>query len=168
MHICEETSADIDAISALTRAAFAGVEHSSQTEAFIVLALRRRGRLRVSLVAEQAGQLLGHVAVSPVTLSDGSLDWYGLGPISVLPAHQGRGIGTALMHAAIAQLEEIGACGCVLLGEPGYYSRFGFRCFPQLQLPGVPAEYFMALALGGSIPTAVVAYDEAFDAVADV
>ncbi|MEC4630073.1 N-acetyltransferase, partial [Bacillus safensis] len=87
-------------------------------------------------------QLLGHVAVSPVTVSDGSTGWYGLGPISVLPARQGQGIGAALMRAAIDALRQQGARGCVLLGEPAYYGRFGFRAEPGLVLPGVPAEYF--------------------------
>jgi len=166
MRIRDETADDVEAISALTRSAFATAAHSSGNEADIVLALRRRGRLSASLLAEEDGQLLGHVALSPVTLSDGSAGWYGLGPISVLPTSQGKGIGSALMRAAIARLRQLGAAGCVLLGEPAYYQRFGFRCFSQLQLPGVPPEYFMALPLGGDVTAAVVSYDASFAVVA--
>ncbi|MFX5522399.1 N-acetyltransferase, partial [Acinetobacter baumannii] len=78
-------------LHALTEAAFRNAAHSSHTEQFIVDALRARGELSVSLVAEMDGKVIGHVAVSPVTISDGSTGWFGLGPISVLPAWQGQG-----------------------------------------------------------------------------
>ncbi|MCU9948494.1 GNAT family N-acetyltransferase [Pseudomonas sp. PDM13] len=161
-----ETEADITAIERLTADAFRTAPHSSHTEQFIVNALRRAGQLSVSLVAEKDGELVGHVAVSPVTLSSGAHGWYGLGPISVLPALQGRGIGSHLMHAALAELRAMGAAGCVLLGEPGYYGRFGFAVQPGLELPGVPAEYFQALLLEGEWPVAEVSYHKAFEATA--
>ncbi|HEL2979957.1 TPA: N-acetyltransferase [Stenotrophomonas maltophilia] len=161
-----ETPADIDGIHVLTAAAFATAEHSSHTEQFIVDALRARGELAVSLLAEHEGQLLGHVAVSPVAVSDGSGGWYGLGPISVLPARQGQGIGAALMRAAIDALRQQHARGCVLLGEPAYYGRFGFRAEPGLVLPGVPAEYFQALCLQPPLAQGEVRYSPAFDASA--
>lgn len=161
-----ETPADIVGIHALTAAAFATAEHSSHTEQFIVDALRARGELPISLLAVDNGLLLGHVAVSPVTVSDGSPGWYGLGPISVLPARQGQGIGAALMRAAIDALRQQGARGCVLLGEPGYYGRFGFRAEPGLVLPGVPAEYFQALCLQPPPAQGEVRYSPAFDATA--
>lgn len=161
-----EIPADIDSIHALTAAAFATAGHSSHTEQFIVDALRVRGELSVSLLAEHEGLLLGHVAVSPVAVSDGSTGWYGLGPISVLPARQGQGIGAALMRAAIAALRQQDARGCVLLGEPGYYGRFGFRAAPGLVLPGVPAEYFQALCLQPPLAQGEVRYSPAFDATA--
>lgn len=164
MQLREEVPSDSDAISALIQAAFATAAHSSQTEAYIVLALRRRGRLSISLVAEHAGQLLGHVAVSPVSLDDGSIGWYGLGPIAVLPERQGEGIGSLLMQAAIARLQALGAAGCVLLGEPDYYQRFGFRALPGLRLADVPPAYFLALPLAGEVPQAEVRYDPAFEA----
>ncbi len=163
MRVRDETPDDAAAIGVLTQAAFANAAHASGTEATIVQALRSRGQLSISLVAEVDRQLLGHVAVSPVALSDGSAGWYGLGPISVMPAQQGKGIGSALMQAAIARLEQLQAAGCVVLGDPGYYQRFGFRNFPQLRLPGVPAEYFMALPLAGDVPQAEVRYDTAFE-----
>lgn len=164
MQIRRERPGDADAIHALTRAAFATARHSSHTEQFIVDALRDAGVLAVSLVADDEGRIVGHVALSPVQLSDGSPGWYGLGPISVLPARQGQGVGTALMRAAIEALEANGAAGCVLLGEPGYYARFGFEATPRLRLPGVPAEYFQALRLRGSWPDAEVTYDASFSA----
>ncbi|WP_341502049.1 N-acetyltransferase [Gallaecimonas sp. GXIMD4217] len=164
MTIRPERSGDEGAIAALTRAAFHDAAHSSHTEQFIVAALRRAGALSLSLVAEDDGQLLGHVALSPVTLSCGASGWYGLGPISVRPDRQGQGIGRRLMEAAIAWLEAQGAQGCVLLGEPAYYGRFGFENYPELVLPGVPPEYFQALALAGAVPTGEVSYHPAFSA----
>jgi putative acetyltransferase len=71
-------------------------------------ALRKAGALSISLVAEQAGEVVGHVALSPVSISDGSADWYGLGPIFVRPELQGRGIGSLLMNVAIGVLRERG------------------------------------------------------------
>lgn len=159
-----ETPADIAGIHALTVAAFATAGHSSRTEQFIVDALRARGELQVSLVAEDDGLLLGHVAVSPVAISDGSTGWYGLGPISVRPAWQGQGIGAALVRAAVEALQQRGASGCVLLGEPTYYARFGFRAEPDLVLPGVPPEYFQALCLRPPMARGEVRYSEAFEA----
>ena len=165
MHIRAEHPQDVAALHTLTRQAFAEAPHSSQTEAFILDALRAAGALSVSLVAEENGELVGHVALSPVQLDDGSPDWYGLGPISVAPGRQGQGIGSALMHAAIDALRARGAAGCVLLGDPGYYQRFGFRADPRLRLPGVPAEYFQTLALRGPVPDADVRYHDGFNAV---
>ena len=155
---------DIETISRLTEAAFRNEEHSSHTEQFIVNALRRAGRLTISLVAEEGEVIVGHVAISPVTLSSGATGWYGLGPISVWPGHHGQGIGSTLMRAALGELKRMGGAGCVLLGDPGYYGRFGFEVRPGLVLPGVPPEYFQALSFDGELPTGSVSYHEAFDA----
>ena len=163
MQIRSERPGDAGAIHALTRAAFAEAPHSSHTEQYIVDALRAAGALAVSLVAEDADGIVGHVAVSPVQLSDGSPGWYGLGPISVAPGRQGQGIGGALMRAAVEALRARGAAGCVLLGDPGYYGRFGFRAEPRLRLVGVPAEYFQTLLLQGDWPDAEVEYHAAFE-----
>jgi putative acetyltransferase len=89
---------------------------------------------------------------------------FGLGPISVLPIHQVRGIGSRLMQETLRLLRERGAAGCVLVGDPGYYRRFGFRSEPSLTTPDVPAEYFLALSFGGVVPEAVVTFHEAFGA----
>jgi putative acetyltransferase len=159
-----ESPADAAAIHALTTAAFMNAPHTAHTEQFIVDALREAGALALSLVAEQGGEIVGHVALSPVSISDGSTDWYGLGPISVEPALQRKGIGSLLMRAALRLLRERGAAGCVLVGDPAYYSRFGFKPEPGLVLPDVPAEYFQALAFVPSMPRGVVTFHEAFNA----
>lgn len=164
LRIRAETPADADAIEALTVAAFLQAPHSDHTEQFIVRALRAADALTVSLVAEQDARLVGHVAVSPVTVSDGAEGWFGLGPLSVHPAQQRAGIGTRLMQAALQAQRDRGAAGCVLLGDPAYYGRFGFRPEPGLVLPEVPPEYFQALAFGGPLPQGVVRYHAAFGA----
>lgn len=162
--IRQETPADAAAIHDVTVAAFLNAAHADHTEQFIVAALRKAGALAISLVAELDGEVAGHVALSPVSLSDGATGWYGLGPISVRPALQGQGIGSQLMQAAIERLRERGAAGCVLAGDPAFYTRFGFKPEPGLSLPGVPAEYFLALAFGPSLPQGVVTFHEAFGA----
>lgn len=164
IQIRQETPADIAAIDAVTVAAFANAEHSSHTEQFIVAALRRSGQLAVSLVAEQSGAVVGHVAASPVTIDDVDIGWYGLGPVSVVPPLQGQGIGTQLIEETLSQLRALGAAGCVVLGDPAYYKRFGFEATAALTLPGVPAEYFQALSFGGAILKGTVAYHASFSA----
>ncbi len=164
MTIRNEQSQDIEAISRLTEAAFRNEEYSSHTEHFIVNALRRTGQLSISLVAAEHDEILGHVAISPVSISSGVTGWYGLGPISVRPDRQGKGIGSALMKAALQQLRQQGAAGCVVLGDPAYYGRFGFKAHPGLELPDVPPEYFQALSFTGELPVGVVKYAAAFDA----
>ncbi|SPA42750.1 GCN5-related N-acetyltransferase, Putative acetyltransferase [Cupriavidus taiwanensis] len=161
--IRSERPDDAHAITEVTQAAFAVATHSSGTEQLIITALRAAGQLRISLVAELSGQVVGHVAISPVDISDGSAQWYGLGPVSVLPAHQGIGVGSQLIRAALDRLRQSGAQGCVVLGEPAYYSRFGFSAQSTLVLPGVPAEYFQAIALGPHVPSGVVRYHESFE-----
>lgn len=83
---------------------------------------------------------------------------------SVLPGRQGQGIGSRLMKAALAELRNQGAAGCVVLGDPGYYGRFGFNTCAGLELPGVPQEYFQALSFGADLLTGTVQYHESFDA----
>lgn len=159
-----ETPSDIAAIHALTAEAFRNAPHTDHTEQFITDALRKAGALTVSLVAERNGAVFGHVAVSPVSISDGSSGWFGLGPICVSPELQGQGIGALLVRSALRLLRKQGAAGCVLLGDPGYYRRFGFRPEPGLVLLEVPPEYFQALSFGPSMPCGVVTYHEAFGA----
>lgn len=161
-----ETPADIPAIHALTEAAFRTAAHSAGTEQFIVDALRRAGAPAVSLVAAADDDLIGHVAVSPVAVSDGTSGWYGLGPISVSTPLQRTGVGSQLMHAALQTLRERGAAGCLLVGDPAYYSRFGFRPATGLEYPGVPPEYFMAVSFGPALPQGVATFHEAFGATA--
>src|SRR5512136_2407212 len=94
--IRSETEADVNAITGVTIAAFKTLEISNHTEQFIVAALRAAKALTLSLVAEADGRVIGHIAFSPVSISDGTPNWYGLGPVSVLPEHQRKGIGKAL------------------------------------------------------------------------
>lgn len=163
INIREETPADLRRIEAVTVSAFLDAPHTSHTEQHIINALRDAGKLELSLVAEMDGTVVGHVAISPVVISDGSAGWFGLGPISVIPECQRRGVGTQLMREALRTLQEKGASGCVVLGEPEYYGRFGFQARPNLVLPGVPPEYFQALSFGSSTPNGIVTYHEAFE-----
>ena len=168
-----ETEADHEAIFELTRTAFADHQFSSHTEHFIIDRLRRAGALSVSLVAQKQGAVAGHIAFSPVAISDGSSGWYGLGPVSVLPELQGAGIGTLLVNAGLNALKARGAQGCVVVGEPRFYTRFGFRRMQALVLEEIPPEYFMAVPLGREggedregreVAAGSVAYHEAFAA----
>jgi putative acetyltransferase len=152
----------VDAITEVTEAAFRDMELSLHTEPFIVLALRRAGALTISLVAEREGRLVGHIAVSPVTISDGTAGWYGLGPVSVLPAHQRRGIGSALVREGLSRLQAMGAAGCCLVGHPEYYGRFGFVNPTGFGHEGVPPEAFFALSWDGRMPQSTVTFHESF------
>ena len=132
---------------------------------FIVAALRAAKALTVSLVAEVDGRVVGHIAFSPVTVSDGSPDWYGLGPVSVLPECQRRGIGGALIHEGLSRLQRLGARGCCLVGHPDYYQRFGFQNPRGLVHEGVPADVFFAMSFEGPLPRGIVEFHQGFTAV---
>lgn len=158
----DETPADIDAITDVTLAAFRTLAISSHTEQFIVRALRAAKALAVSLVAELDGRVVGHIAFSPVAMSDGTPGWYGLGPVSVRPECQRQGIGRALVEAGLARLQALGARGCCLVGHPEYYRKFGFANAPGLALEGVPPEFFFALSFDGRVPRGSVTFHDAF------
>jgi len=162
--IRNETHDDVAAISEVTIAAFKTLELSNHTEQFIIEALRAANALTLSLVAETDGRVIGHIAFSPVTISDGTPNWYGLGPISVLPAYQRQGIGKALMQAGLSRLKDMNAQGCCLVGHPDYYKKFGFKNISGLALEGVPPEVFFALSFDGHTPQGTVAFHEGFKA----
>lgn len=162
--IRSETSADVSAIAEVTIAAFKTLAISNHTEQFIIAALRVAKALTVSLVAEVDGRVIGHIAFSPVTISDGTLNWYGLGPVSVLPECQRKGIGSALIQEGISRLKILGAHGCCLVGHPQYYKRFGFQNIPGLVCEGVPEEVFFALSFDGHIPQGIVEFHAGFTA----
>ncbi len=162
MIIRPEQAHDIDAIRTLTETAFKTPPHADGTEHIIIDRLRAAGALTLSLVAGADGVVVGHVAFSPVTVSDGSTDWYGLGPISVDPTRQREGIGSKLVREGLAQLQALGASGCVLLGNPAYYGRFGFAVDPKLTLDGVPPEYFMRVAFSPVYGGGTVSYHPGF------
>ena len=159
-----ETDADVDAISDVTVSAFKTLEISNHTEQFIIAALRAAKSLTVSLVAEVDGRVVGHIAFSPVTISDGTGNWYGLGPVSVLPEYQRQGIGKALIEEGLSRLKSLNARGVCLVGHPDYYTKFGFKNVRGLVLEGVPQEVFFVLSFDGHIPQGTVTFHEAFKA----
>ena len=160
--IRNETDADVAAIAEVTIAAFKTLEISNHTEQFIIAKLRVAKALTVSLVAEIDGRVIGHIAFSPMSISDGTRNWYGLGPVSVSPAYQRQGIGKALIREGLSRLKALGAGGCCLVGHPEYYRRFGFVNTPGLVCEGVPQEVFFALSIDGHLPQGTVGFHEAF------
>jgi putative acetyltransferase len=162
--IRNETHDDICAITEVTIAAFKTLEISTPTEQFIIEALRTAKALTVSLVAEMDGRVIGHIAFSPVTLSDGAPNWYGLGPVSVLPEYQRQGIGKALIQEGLSRLRDINAQGCCLVGHPDYYRKFGFTNIPELVHEGVPPEVFFVLSFDGHTPQGTVTFHDGFKA----
>ena len=162
MEIREERKSDIEQITYVTREAFKNVEISQKTEEYIILSLRKSGNLTISLVFEKDEEIIGHIAFSPIEISDGSKDWYGLGPISVLPEYQKTGIGSKLVQEGLERLEKMGGKGCVLVGDPNYYQRFGFKNVKQLKFEGVPEEVFMSLSFTEEIPNGIVKFDKGF------
>jgi putative acetyltransferase len=164
MIIRKETTSDIEAITQITIAAFRTVPISNHTEQFIIKALRAAGALTLSLVAEIDGRVVGHVAFSPVIISDGTTGWYGLGPVSVLPDYQKQGIGKALINKGLSLLKDMGGEGCALVGDPNYYKRFGFKNYPELIHEGIPQEVFLVLPFTEKIPKGIVVFHEGFKA----
>jgi putative acetyltransferase len=162
--IRNETHDDICAITEVTIAAFKTLEISNHTEQFIIEALRAAKALTVSLVAEMDGRVIGHIAFSPVTISDGTPNWYGLGPVSVLPEQQRKGIGKALIKEGLSRLKDMNAQGCCLVGHPDYYRKFGFKNMSGLVHEGVPHEVFLALSFNGHTPQGMVMFHEGFKA----
>jgi putative acetyltransferase len=162
--IRSETDADASAITEVTVAAFQTLAISNHTEQFIIAALRAAKALTVSLVAEVDGRVIGHIAFSPVTLSDGTRNWYGLGPVSVVPAYQRQGVGKTLIREGLSRLKEMKARGCCLVGHPDYYRKFGFKNLSGLVHEGVPPEVFFALSFDGHTPQGAVAFHEGFKA----
>ncbi|KAJ5144378.1 hypothetical protein N7476_004819 [Penicillium atrosanguineum] len=153
------------AIEEVTSTAFMNAKHTDHNEQFIIRGLREADHLTISLVAEVevTHTIVGHIAVSPLTITDGSENWYGLGPISVLPQYQGNGVGSSFIKGASADLQSRHAAGCFVLGNPKYYTHFGFKAYPSLQLPGVPPEFFMALTWRKPTPIGTVSYHRAFE-----
>ena len=164
MIIRKETDSDIETISEVTKAAFENHPYSKNTEQFIISALRAANALTLSLVAEMDGRVVGHIAFSPVTISDGSRNWYGLGPLSVSPDFQKQGIGKSLVQEGLSMLKALGAEGCVLVGDPDYYKRFGFKNCPELILEGVPQKNFLALPFYKHNTQGSVVFHPAFSA----
>lgn len=162
MIIRDERPADRAAIHAVTHAAFATMPYSEGDEAELIDALRAAGALKVSLVAESAGEIAGHIGFSPVTIAAAQGVWFGLAPVSVRPDRQREGIGSALIRAGLARIEALGAAGCVLLGHTGYYPRFGFAPDSALTYKGKPHPALQRLTMQGGDPAGEVVFHPAF------
>lgn len=162
MIIRTESPADIQEIRSVVAAAFQDASHSRGTEADIVDSLRASRALAVSLVAEEDGKVVGYVAFSPVVVNAQNLNWFGLGPLAVLTERRRHGIADALVRDGLKRLERAGAHGCVVLGDPTYYRRFGFKSDRSLSYGEAPVQYLQHLALVGEAPRGVVEYHAAF------
>lgn len=163
INIRPEQERDIPKIYNLIKSAFEGISYSNQKEHLLVDALRSAGALELSLVAESEEKIVGHIAFSRVMINGKESSWWGLAPVSILPGYQKKGIGSKLIREGMEKIKESGADGCVLLGEPGYYNRFGFRQSEQLRLEGVPPEYFLVHSFIDEIPAGSVKYHPLFN-----
>jgi putative acetyltransferase len=119
MTVRDEQPTDLAAIRAVNDAAF-----DQPLEGRIVDALRAHGEVRLSLVAEVEGRVVGHILFSPVTSA--GAEGLGLGPMAVTPEQQRRGVGGALIEAALTRLRASACPFVVVLGHHDYYTRFGF------------------------------------------
>lgn len=141
-----ETQEDHDAVHAVNLAAF-----DTPQEAGLVDVLREQARPLVSIVAEEAGAILGHILFSPVSL-EGHLDLHlmGLAPMAVSPAHQRSGIGSRLVAAGLEHCGRLSCAAVVVLGHPAFYPRFGFAPASEVGIGceyDVPPEVFMVLEI---------------------
>jgi putative acetyltransferase len=167
--IRDERSEDAPAIRAVLEAAFPEV-----VEADLVDRLRATCQDRISLIAVEDNQVLGHILFTPVAIdrSDGPIIGSGLAPMAVIPEFQRKGIGSALVRAGIDRLRRSGCSFVVVVGHPEYYPRFGFVAASTYavgcQWDGIPDEAFMILVLQSSITSqlaGVAKYRPEFDSV---
>jgi putative acetyltransferase len=162
MIIRPETANDYAAIRNILIAAFANHPYSHQTEHLIVEALRAANALTVGLVAEVDGNVVGHIAFSPIKINGVDCMWFALGPIAVLEDFQRQGIAKGLIEEGLRVIRSLCAQGCVLVGDPAFYNRFGFHNNPALVMEGVPPENFMCLSMTEQIPHGHVMHHAAF------
>ncbi|MBI1494680.1 GNAT family N-acetyltransferase [Halocynthiibacter styelae] len=162
MKIRDEKPADFASMDRVCEAAFATVSYGSPHDSKITGLLRDAGALAVSLVADEAGAILGHVSFSPVIIGDTGKGWFCLGPVAVAPDQHGTGIGSKLIRDGLARLKEMGALGCVLLGNPAYYARFGFDVQNGLLMDGEASPYLQVLTFQGDAPGGEVTFHPAF------
>ena len=156
-----ESIGDRDAIRSLTARAFSGLSFSDETEPLVIDALRAANALSLSLVAVLREQIVGRVTFSELA-SPARSGWLALGPVSVEPPLQRRGVGSQLIEAGLQAIREQGAKGCVLAGDHRYYHRFGFVVAPAFAPPQYPPQHFQVLRFGDSVPDAPVAFHPAF------
>lgn len=160
--IRDERPDDVDGIRRVIRAAFATVPIGGGNEARIVDALRASHALTLSLVAVDAGRVVGHVAFSPIAIDGRAAAWFDLGPVGVLPDRHGQGIGSALCREGLQRLRAAGAAGCVVVGDPGFYRRLGFEDGDGLRYPGLPPGVLQRIVFTGPAPAGEVAFHAAF------
>lgn len=163
MQIRTERPADDAAIDDLTRVAFEPMPFSSGTEAPIIRALRTAGDLTLSLVAEEEGPIVGHIAFSPVTIDGVHGGWFGLGPIAVRADRQRQGIGKALIARGLELLRQRGAAGVALIGNPDIYGRVGFESDGLLAYGDLDRRYVQRLVLSGPPPRGELRFAPGFD-----
>jgi putative acetyltransferase len=163
MLIRDERPADAAIIRTIITDAFAPTPHGDGTEAEIVERLRAAGSLTLSLVAEQAGAVVGHVSFSPALIAGEAGPWLQMAPVSVRPDRQRSGIGSALIREGLRRIKAQGTACCLVLGDPGYYGRFGFVSDPELSDHWPHANpHFQRLVLSGAPPRGKVTYHPAF------
>ncbi len=152
-----------DHIHHLTQAAFAPMAFSDETEAEVIRVLRASGDLTLGLVAERVGDVVGHIAFSPVTIDGHHDGWFGLGPISVRTDLQRQGIGKALVSAGLAALRARGARGCAVIGNPDIYGRIGFTSDGQMSHGALDPWLVQGMAFAGPLPKGELKFARAFD-----
>lgn len=162
-----ETPREAPIVEAVIMTAFKDHPHQDPekgtVEHLIVYKLRQANALTISLVATENNSIVGHIAFSPITIEGTNQKWFVLAPVAVLPSHQNQGIGTQLIQEGLKLLKEQSADGCVVLGEPEYYQRFGFLAQDNLKVEGVPQNYFMAQTFTDTaIPEGIVQFHPAF------
>ena len=157
-----EIETDMDMIRDVTEVAFRGRPYADGDEQDVIDRLRAVGALTLSLVAIYDGELVGQVTFSPATNDDGSQPWFALGPVSVTPGHQGKGVGASLIEHGLSKISELGALGCILTGNPLYYRRFGFELAPANTPSKESADFFMLKLLGDKTPVGRFTFHDAF------
>ena len=162
IQIREEIPGDITAIRTLTEAAFRGRPYADGDEQDVIDRLREADALVLSLVALDDDEVVGQVTFSPAINEDNTGPWFALGPVSVSPERQGEGIGASLIEAGLTRLASTGALGCILTGDPNYYSRFGFEVSPATCAEKEPAEFFQLKLLQGNTPRGRFTFHGAF------
>lgn len=161
--IRSEHPGDASVVEAIARAAFRDHPHSRHDEPLIIRTLRRSNALSLSLVAQVGTAVVGHVAFSPVKMEGGAPGWYGAGPLAVAPSWQRQGIGQRLMGQGLDRLRRMGAQGCVVVGDPAYYARFGFAAMAGVETAGVPASLLLCLPWRSPPPVGLVRFHPAFN-----
>lgn len=163
MLIRGERPSDESAIHDLTVRAFKPMSYSDGTEASIIRLLRQSGHLTLSIVAEDHGTIIGHVAFSPVTIDGVHGGWFGLGPIAVEPARQRSGIGKALIFKGLETLKERGAAGVALIGDPSVYSCAGFERDGTLHYKDIDTRFVLRVVFSGPVPKGELRFADAFE-----